>query len=140
MEGPGALLTLLAAVLGPAASATLGKLSCKLLPLAALVVGTLANATSGIVLAAQVSHNNSGPILHVRAVVSNRELFNQREDVEVVGEEIFLLVLFLGRGLGLDIVAIEQLQLAANLELGHEMAVLEVGTQVAVLGDVCEKL
>ena len=92
VEHPRALLAFLAAVLGPPAPSALGKLPGELLPLAALVVGTLPYAASGVILAAKVAHHDPGPVLHVLAVVPDSELLNQREDVEVVRLEVFLLL------------------------------------------------
>jgi hypothetical protein len=85
---PGAFLALFAAVFGPSAAAAFGKLACKLFPAAALVVGALPDASTGVILPAEVTHNNTRPVLHVRCVVSNRKLLDQREDVEVVWELI----------------------------------------------------
>ena len=85
VEDPGALLALFAAVLGASASPALGELPCVFFPPPTLVVGTLPDATTGVVFSAQVAHNHAGPVLHVRCVVTDGELLDQREDVEVVG-------------------------------------------------------
>jgi len=66
---PSTLLTFLAAVLRPAASAALCKLSGKLLPLPALIVSTLPDASSAFIFAAEIPHDNTCPVLHVLAVV-----------------------------------------------------------------------
>ena len=87
------LLTLLAAVLGTAATSALGKLPRVLLPLSTLVVGALSDATPRVVFPAQVAHHHARPVLHVRGVVADRELLNQREDVVVVRELVFLQLL-----------------------------------------------
>lgn len=109
MERPGTLLTLFAAVLCSAAPTALSKLPCEFLPFPALVVGTLSNATTGIVLAAQVTHNNSGPVLHIRAVVSNSELLYERENVEIIRKKVLLFELLILGILGRNDVTIEQL-------------------------------
>jgi len=89
MEDPGTLLAFLAAVLGPPASPTFGKLSCKLLPFPTLVVCALSYSTPAIILAAQIPHHNSSPILHILAVVSNCEFLDERENVEIVWKQVF---------------------------------------------------
>jgi len=86
MEGPGALLALLAAILGAPAPTALGKLTCVLLPLPALIVGALPDAAAGIVFAAEIPHHHAGPVLHVGAVVPNGELLDEGEEIEVVGQ------------------------------------------------------
>jgi hypothetical protein len=57
--------------------------------------------------------------------MSDSELLNQREDVEVVGKKVlFLLGVTGGWGGGCGgegLVAIEEVELGANLELGNEM-------------------
>lgn len=93
VEDPGALLAFLAAVFRPSASPAFGKLSCELLPFPTLVVCTLSNPASTVVLAAQISHHNSCPVLHILAVVSDCEFLDKREDIEIIWEEIFF---FLG--------------------------------------------
>lgn len=84
MEYPCALLAFLAAVLGPPASSALGKLPRKLLPLPALIVGTLSDAASGIILPAKVPHHHSRPVLHVLAMMPDGKFLNQGEYVEIV--------------------------------------------------------
>lgn len=98
VKHPSTLLAFLAAVLRPPASATLGKLACELLPFPALVVCTLSDAPTAVVLAAQVAHHHASPVLHVLAVVSDRELFDQRENVEVVWEQVLFLFGIASRG------------------------------------------
>ena len=96
MEGPSALLALLAAIFGATAAATFRKLACVLLPLAALVVSTLSNSSTGIIFAAKISHHNACPVLHIGRVVAYGKLLNKWEEVEVIREEVLsiLLVLF----------------------------------------------
>jgi len=135
--GPGALLAFLTAVFGPPAPTALGKLSRVLFPLVAREVGTLPNAPFGIVLSAQVSHNHPSPVLHVGAVIPDGEPFHKREDVLVIREQVLLLqVLAIFLNLGLEcngVGAVEQAELLANLESGHEMALLEIWADRAVL-------
>ena len=76
VENPGTLLALLAAVFRSPASSALGKLSCELLPFPALIVCTLPNPTPTIVLAAQISHYNSCPVLHVLAMMADSEFLD----------------------------------------------------------------
>ena len=100
---PGALLALFAAVLSSTAAAALSKLTRVLLPFPALPVGTLPNASPSVILAAQVSHNNTGPVLHIGTVVADCKLLHQREDVEVVWQcVLFFSTILLGDQLGLD--------------------------------------
>lgn len=140
VESPSTLLALFAAVLGPPASAALGKLTGVLLPLATLVICTLADPSTSVVLAAEVSHNNAGPVLHISAVVANCELLNKREEVEVVGEQVLLVVSILVVHLRNFLFAIEHCELLANLEARNKMTLLEVRAKTAVLGDVGEEL
>ena len=90
---PGALLTLLAAVLCSAAPAALSKLPREFFPFTTLVVSTLPDAAAGVVLPAEIAHYNSGPVLHIRAMVSYCEFLNQGEDVKIVWQKIFFLIL-----------------------------------------------
>lgn len=85
MVNPRSFLAVFAAVLGAAAASALGKLALEFLPLAALVVRTLTNAASRLILAAEVSHDHAGPVLHVLRVVPNGELLNQGEDIDIIG-------------------------------------------------------
>ena len=75
--------------------------------------------------------------MHILAVMSDCELLDQREDVEVVGKKIlFLLRVAGGWGGGCGgegFVAIEEVELGADLKFGNEMGFLEIGSQVAVL-------
>jgi hypothetical protein len=140
VESPSTLLALFAAVLGPPASAALGKLTGVLFPLATLVVCTLADASTSVVLAAEVSHNNTSPVLHISAVVANCELLNKWEEVKVVGEQILLIVGVLVIHLGNFLFTIEHGEFLANLEARNKMTLLEVRAKTAVFGDVGEEL
>lgn len=137
VESPCAFLAFLTAVFGTPATAALRKLPCVLFPFAALVVGTLTDASPGVVLSAQVSHNHTGPVLHVCAVVPDCELLHEGEYVLVVGEEVFLFALIffcLQFGLQLGgISAVQKLDLLANLEFGDKVAFLEVLAKIAIL-------
>ena len=84
MEDPSALLALLAAVFGAAAAPTFRKLSGVLFPAAALVIRTLPNAASGLILATEITHHDTSPVLHVLGMMSHREFLDKREDIEVV--------------------------------------------------------
>lgn len=94
VAAPGAFLALFGAVLGAAAAAALCELARVLLPLAALPVCALADAAARVVLAAEVAHDDAGPVGHVvllrrdgsaGAVARGRglggELLDQGEDV-----------------------------------------------------------
>jgi hypothetical protein len=74
---PCILLALFAAVLGASTPPALCKLAGILLPFAALIVGALPNAALRVVLAAQIPHNHTSPILHFRGVMPDGKLFNQ---------------------------------------------------------------
>lgn len=126
MECPGALLALLAAILRSAAPTALSELARKFLPFSALIIGTLPNSAFGVVFTAEVSHNNSSPILHVRAVVSHGELLDKREDVEVVLQQVLFFVFLLTQRLQGNIIAIEKLQFLSDLESWDQMALLEI--------------
>lgn len=82
---PGVLLAIFTTILGSTAAPTFRKLPCKLLPFAALVVGTLPYTTSIVVLATEVSHYYASPMLHVLRMMPHCKLFHQGEDIEVVG-------------------------------------------------------
>ena len=140
MEYPRALLALFAAVLCPATAAALGKLACVLFPAAALVVSALSDAASGVVFPAEVAHNNACPVLHVRCVVPNGELLDEREDVEVVRELILFQLLFFFFGFGCWHFAIQYCQVGSNLKLGNKVGLLEVVPEVAVLRNVRKQL
>jgi len=81
---PGTLLALLTAVFRSTTSAAFCKLSCELLPLPTLIVGTLSDAPFGVILAAQVTHYYASPVLHILAMVTNSELLDQWENVEII--------------------------------------------------------
>lgn len=89
VEDPGGFLAFFAAILRPPASSAFCELAGELLPFPALVICTLSNAPTGIILAAQISHYNASPVLHVLTVMADCELFHKGEDVEVVWEEVF---------------------------------------------------
>lgn len=134
MIHPGTLLTFLATVLCPPATSALGKLSRVFLPLPALIVRTLSDSASWIVFPAQVSHHNSGPILHVLAMMSNGELFDQGENIKIVRQEVFFL-LGIARGWRarcgwewVGFVGVEEVELGTNLEFGDKMGLLKVGS------------
>lgn len=97
---PCTLLAFFAAIFGASAPTTFGKLSWKLFPFPAFVVGTLPDAASGIVLAAKVAHNHAGPILHLRRVMSYSKFLHQRKDVVIIWQEIFFFGLW--GNIGLD--------------------------------------
>jgi hypothetical protein len=65
VENPRALLALFAAVLGTSAAAALSKLARVLFPATTLVVRTLPDASTRVVLSAKVAHNHACPVLHV---------------------------------------------------------------------------
>lgn len=134
---PRGLLAILAAVLGTAATTTLGKLSLEFLPFAALVVRTLADATARLVLAAEIPHHHTCPVLHVLRVVTDSELLNQGKDVHIIWKKVFILLWLLDRrGAGV----IQHVEFTVNLELWNKVRMLEEGPEVAVLGYVGQKL
>lgn len=126
VKGPGTLLAILAAVLGPPAPTALGKLAGELLPLPALVVGALPDAATRIVFPTEVPHDDTGPVLHVLAVMPHCELLHEREEVEVVRKKVFFLEhLFLG-GNGLHVLAVQHSHLLSNLQPRNQVALEEV--------------
>lgn len=137
---PGCFLAVFAAVLGTSAAATFCELSLELLPLATLIVSTLTDSAARLILAAQISHHHAGPVLHVLGMVSNSELLNQWEDIDIIGQQIFILILChlnWGRWIG---ILIQEMQLSIDFEFGHEVRSLEVGAKVAVFGHISQKL
>ena len=62
---PGAFLAFLGAVLGATAATTFGELTGEFFPFAALPVGALADAAARVVFAAEVAHNDAGPVGHI---------------------------------------------------------------------------
>lgn len=147
VESPSTLLALFAAVFSASASTTLGELASVLFPFAALVVCTLADASTCVILAAEISHNNAGPVLHISAVVADCELLDQWEEVEVVGEQILLVVGIFIVDLGFFLffihgrhVLINGSELLANLKARNEVALLEIRAKTTVLRDIGKKL
>jgi len=69
--------------------------------------------------------------------MSDGEFFDEREDIVVVGEEVFFL-LFFGERRGFGVV--EEVELTVDFEGGDEMGLLEVGAEVAVFGYVSQEL
>lgn len=136
---PRSLLTVFAAILGAAAATAFGELALEFLPLATLVVGALADAASRLILAAEVSHDNAGPVLHVLRVVPNGELLNQREDINIIRQQVLVLLLDLNgrRRLG---ILIKKMQLPIDLQFWHEVGALEIRPQIAVLGYISQEL
>ena len=94
MKHPSTLLAFFAAVFGPPAATTFGKLPGVFLPSPALIVGALADASTRIVFAAKIAHNNTGPVLHVRGVMADSELLNERKDIEIIWKLILLQFFF----------------------------------------------
>lgn len=132
MESPSTLLALLAAVFGATTAAAFRKLAGIFFPLAALVISALPYPSPGIIFAAKVSHHNARPVLHVSRVVAYGELLHQREEIKVIGEEVFgvLLVLLVYINVSnflLLTIRIKCCQLLVDLEFGDEVALLEVG-------------
>ena len=76
MVDPGALLAVLAAVFCPPTAAAFCKLTSVFLPLAALVVGALADPSVGLVFSAQVPHDHSSPVLQVVGMMTHGKLFH----------------------------------------------------------------
>lgn len=123
MIHPRGFLTIFAAVLGAAATATLGKLSLELFPFTALVVCALPNATSRLVLAAEIPHDDASPVLHVFGVMTHRKLFHQGEDVDIVRKHVLLLFLWrFDRRRSF----FQHLKFTVDFELRHEVRVLEI--------------
>ena len=118
MVHPGGFLAVLAAVLGPATTTAFCKLPLELFPFAAFVVRALADAAARFILAAQVSHHHTRPVPHVFRVVSDGKFLDQREDVHIIREEIFILFRNVnGRGVAAGV--IQHAELTIDLELWH---------------------
>lgn len=140
VENPGVLLTFLAAILGAAAPTTLGKLSCPLLPSTALIVRALTNTTTGIIFPAQIPHHDTRPVLHVLRMVADCEFLNQREYIEIVGKQVFLLIsLVVVEAFGGSVI-IESIEVLANFQLRDKVGLLEVRPEVAVFGHISKEL
>lgn len=139
MVNPRSFLAVFTAVLGAATASAFGKLALEFLPLAALVVRTLTNAASRLILAAEVSHDHAGPVLHVLRVVPNGELLNQGEDIDIIGQQVLILILELNRGRRVCVV-IKEMQFPVDLESRHQVRALEIRSQVAVLGYISQEL
>jgi hypothetical protein len=99
MEDPSTLLTLFAAVFRPTTPPAFGELSGILFPLATFVIGTLPYTASAVVFAAEIAHDDAGPVLHLLAMMSHSKLFYQWEDVVIVWEKIFFFLRIAG-GMG----------------------------------------
>ena len=73
---PRGFLAIFTAVFGATATSTFGELTLEFFPLATLVIGALADATSRLILTAEVSHDHARPVLHVLGVMSNSKLLH----------------------------------------------------------------
>jgi len=142
---PRTLLTLLAAIFRTTATATFGELSRVFLPFATFVIGTLSDASLGVVFPAQIPHDNACPVLHVLGVVPDGEFLYQREDVEVVWLEVLFILLVLRaiicrRSRRRNNNTIQSLQLTVDFEPWNKVSVLEVMTKITVFRNICEEL
>lgn len=158
MAPPSTLLTLLAAVLGASAPPTLGELPSEFLPFPTLPVRALPNTSATVIFAAEISHDNSSPVLHVALLAGGvpgrgrgrrfrgvgGEAFDEGEDVEPLffHELVVPFGIEIGRGgvAGGIVVRIEDAEFGADLEARDEVRLLEVASEVAVLAHVCEQL
>lgn len=118
---PGGFLAIFAAVLGATATPTLGELTLELFPLATLVVGALADATSRLILTAEVSHDHACPVLHVFGVMPNSKLLHQGKDVEIVGNQVLVFLLTRINWRGGFGVLIQKMEFAINIQLGDKV-------------------
>lgn len=140
VEDPSVLLTLLTAIFRATAPTAFGKLPCPLLPLAASVIRTLADPAASIIFAAEIPHHDTSPVLHVLGMVAYRELFNKRENIEIIGEQVFFAFrLVHSEGFAVWSV-VKHLQVETNLELGYQVRFLKISSEVTVFGNVSEKL
>lgn len=138
---PSIFLTVLAAIFGAPAASTLGKLASIFLPFATLIVRTLADPSTRVVFAAQISHHYAGPILHILRVMTYGKFLDQREDVEIVGQQILFGNGFIQRqNVSARSIVVQQLQFGTDLQLGNEVRSLKIGTEVAVLGYISQEL
>jgi hypothetical protein len=112
-----------------------------------LVVCTLADAAASVIFAAEVSHDNASPVLHISTVIAHCELLNEREEVEIVGKQILFVVgifivdlrnvLFFVHG---GDILVNGSKFFADLETRDKVALLEIRSKTTVLGDICKKL
>jgi hypothetical protein len=141
---PCTLLALFAAIFGATATAAFGKLSRELLPLATFIIGALSDASLRVIFPAQIPHDDARPVLHIFRMVPHSELFYQREDIEVVRLEIFLILfvfrLVIERRSRNRDNTIQSLQLTVDFEPWNKMSVLEVMAQITIFRNICEKL
>ena len=89
--------------------------------------------------------------------MSDRKLLHHREDVEIVGSEIFLVEIAVSRVVVVVVVIIvvqlirsgsttvivilvQQTQLGSDLQPGDQMGILKVGPEVTIFGDVGQQL
>ena len=93
VEYPRILLAILAAILRATATSTFGKLTRELLPFAALIVRALPYATSIIVFAAKVPHDDPGPMLHIGRMVADGELLDKGKDIKIIWKQVFFLLI-----------------------------------------------
>lgn len=159
MRPPRALLAVLTTIFRSPAPSAFGKLAGPLLPLSALPVRTLANAAPALVFAAEVPHDDAGPVLHSVALLgaggvegvaggggdADGEFLDQREDVvcffAAVDEFVVPVGLQLSGGAaGVGVGGVEGAEFGADFEAGDEVGGLEVGAEVAVFRDVGEEL
>lgn len=94
MKDPSLLLTNLATILCLSAPPTLRKLSRVRLPSPTLVVSALPDISVCLVFATEIAHDDAGPVLHIVRVSFDGEFLDQGKDVEGLGEEVFVVVVF----------------------------------------------
>lgn len=93
MIHPSVLLAFLAAILRAAATAAFRKLSLIIFPFSTLVMRTLSNATSGVILATKISHHYTRPVAHGVRVLARGEFLDNREDIHIIGQQELLVVI-----------------------------------------------
>jgi hypothetical protein len=123
---PRGFLAVFAAVFGATAPPALGELTLELFPLATLVISALPDATSRLVLTAEVSHDHARPVLHILGVVSNSKLLHEGENINIIGKQVLVFLLAhinWRRGVG---ILIQKMELVINFQLGDKVGCLEV--------------
>jgi hypothetical protein len=134
MVNPCILLAILAAILCPPTSATLGELPCHFFPFSTSIVRTLSNSAPRIIFAAEVLHHHTRPVLHIFRMMANGELLHQGEGVEIIRLQVLLILVILVNATGAGTtVLLRGLNITIESQFRDEMRGLEKWSQIAVL-------
>jgi len=72
--------------------------------------------------------------------MSNREVFDKRKNIEVIGKQVFFVFFFVGHWRRIRAFSVEKLQVGSNFQFRYKVGLLKIRPKVAVLGDVSEQL